>query len=151
MLAAFWIQFMTHDWFSHLEEGHNAAEYMKRRLRVAEGERRRDAAVACGRRAARLPPRRRDRPGVRRRHQRRRPVPRTATGSYWPARRRTFRNTNTAWWDASQIYGYDERSRARVKRDPKDPARLLMVAAARRAEPTATSRATCRRSSRPTR
>src|SRR5947208_4011159 len=29
VLAAFWIQFMTHDWFSHLEEGHNAAEYMK--------------------------------------------------------------------------------------------------------------------------
>ena len=26
VLAAFWIQFMTHDWFSHLEEGHNAAE-----------------------------------------------------------------------------------------------------------------------------
>ncbi len=25
----YWIQFMTHDWFSHLEEGHNAAEYMK--------------------------------------------------------------------------------------------------------------------------
>ena len=23
VLAAFWIQFMTHDWFSHLEEGHN--------------------------------------------------------------------------------------------------------------------------------
>src|SRR5204862_12295 len=40
---------------------------------------------------------------------------------------RTFRNTNTAWWDASQIYGYDERSRLRVKREPKDPARLLMV------------------------
>ena len=29
VLAAFWIQFMTHDWFSHLDEGHNAAEYMK--------------------------------------------------------------------------------------------------------------------------
>ena len=27
VLAAFWIQFMTHDWFSHLEEGHNAPEY----------------------------------------------------------------------------------------------------------------------------
>ncbi len=40
---------------------------------------------------------------------------------------RTFRNTNTAWWDASQIYGYDETSHIRVKRDPKDPARLLMV------------------------
>src|SRR5206468_8651493 len=26
VLAAFWIQFMTHDWFLHLEEGHNATE-----------------------------------------------------------------------------------------------------------------------------
>jgi hypothetical protein len=23
VLAAFWIQFMTHDWFSHLKDGHN--------------------------------------------------------------------------------------------------------------------------------
>ena len=29
VLAAYWIQFMTHDWFSHLEEGHNQTEYMK--------------------------------------------------------------------------------------------------------------------------
>ena len=28
VLAAFWIQFMTHDWFSHLEEGHNRPEMM---------------------------------------------------------------------------------------------------------------------------
>src|SRR4030095_4013173 len=28
VIAAFWIQFMTHDWFSHLEEGHNATEVM---------------------------------------------------------------------------------------------------------------------------
>jgi len=28
VLAAFWIQFMTHDWFSHSEEGHNAADWM---------------------------------------------------------------------------------------------------------------------------
>ncbi len=28
VLAAFWIQFMTHDWFSHLEEGRNAPEMM---------------------------------------------------------------------------------------------------------------------------
>src|SRR5256714_877811 len=28
VLAAFWIQFMTHDWFSHLREGHNQAELM---------------------------------------------------------------------------------------------------------------------------
>ena len=43
---------------------------------------------------------------------------------------RTFRNTNTAWWDASQLYGYDDRSRLRVKRDPKDPARLTMIVSA---------------------
>ncbi|KAK6027499.1 hypothetical protein OSTOST_06475 [Ostertagia ostertagi] len=28
VLAAFWIQFMTHDWFSHLEEGRNAPQWM---------------------------------------------------------------------------------------------------------------------------
>src|SRR6185312_457482 len=26
VMAAFWIQFMTHDWFSHLDEGHNDAK-----------------------------------------------------------------------------------------------------------------------------
>ena len=29
VLAAYWIQFMTHDWFSHMEEGHNAPEMME--------------------------------------------------------------------------------------------------------------------------
>jgi hypothetical protein len=28
VLAAYWIQFMTHDWFSHMEEGHNATIYI---------------------------------------------------------------------------------------------------------------------------
>jgi hypothetical protein len=28
VLAAYWIQFMTHDWFSHMEEGHNAPALM---------------------------------------------------------------------------------------------------------------------------
>ena len=32
--------------------------------------------------------------------------------------RKTTRNTNTAWWDASQLYGYSDRSGQRVKRDP---------------------------------
>ena len=45
----------------------------------------------------------------------------------------TSRNLVTAWWDASQIYGFDERSRGRVKRDPQDPAKLLMVAVPGRA------------------
>lgn len=51
-----------------------------------------------------------------------------AGGREHPARAyRTTRNTVTAWWDASQIYGYDETSRQRVKRDPDDRAKLLMV------------------------
>ena len=29
VIAAFWIQFMTHDWFSHLEEGRNAPEFVE--------------------------------------------------------------------------------------------------------------------------
>ena len=39
----------------------------------------------------------------------------------------TSRNLVTAWWDASQIYGYDGTSRQRVKRVLNDPAKLLMV------------------------
>ncbi len=40
---------------------------------------------------------------------------------------KTMTNTNTAWWDASQLYGFDDTSRQRVKRDPADPAKLLLV------------------------
>ena len=40
---------------------------------------------------------------------------------------KTMRNNTTAWWDASQIYGYDDTSLKRVKRDPADPAKLLLV------------------------
>jgi len=39
---------------------------------------------------------------------------------------RTTRNNVTAWRDASQIYGYDETSVQRVRRDPTDRAKLLM-------------------------
>src|SRR5262245_25236504 len=39
----------------------------------------------------------------------------------------TTENTVTAWWDASQLYGYDTTSRRRVKRDPHDPAKLLLI------------------------
>lgn len=101
VLAAFWIQFMTHDWFSHIDEGHNSKELMPVGSAVAEktlvAE---DGAPGTFQdrgkeRLARAP--------------------------------KTFRNTVTGWWDASQIYGFDEVSRRRVRRDPKDPAKLLMV------------------------
>ena len=125
VLAAFWIQFMTHDWFSHLEEGHNATEYIDMGctthlvsgvptpLTSAE-----ITELGC-------------RPGDR--------VDKTLVaddsppdsfmvgGKKYLARSpKTFTNYNTAWWDASQLYGYDENSKKRVKRDPQDPARLLL-------------------------
>ena len=44
----------------------------------------------------------------------------------WSRAPLTTNNFVTAWWDASQIYGYDARSVQRVVRDPADGARLLM-------------------------
>jgi hypothetical protein len=126
VIAAYWIQFMTHDWFSHMDEGRNAAGTMamgcgtrrdgaaERALTDAE-----IAALGC-------------RPGDR--------VDPALVAQSDPAP--TFQlngdprlarspattvNTNTAWWDASQIYGYSDVSAQRVKRDPQDAAKLHMV------------------------
>ena len=127
VLAAFWIQFMTHDWFSHMEEGQNGPKLVKMgctsqkvngveralspeeisRLGCRPGDEIDQTLVAD----TTSPP----------------PYKRAGDMDYLPRAPRTFQNTNTAWWDGSQIYGFDQRSRARVKRDPKDPARLLMV------------------------
>jgi hypothetical protein len=112
VLAAFWIQFMTHDWFSHLDEGHNAKEFMSvgcgeadRKLGCRPGDRIDQTLVAESGEPGRF----------------------THEGKEYLERApKTFANHVTAWWDASQIYGYDERSRKRVKRDPADRARLLM-------------------------
>jgi len=126
VIAAFWIQFMTHDWFSHMDEGENAPELMEmgcstrleggveRELTPAEIE-----ALGCrpGDRADRSLYAQTD------------PPPTFSLNGEERLQRapRTTANTNTAWWDASQIYGYSEVSAQRVKRDPEDPARLLMV------------------------
>jgi hypothetical protein len=121
VLAAFWIQFMTHDWFSHMEEGHNA-----------------DAApnwipVGCQGDAAKLGCRPEDRIDRGYVAQADAPPRYTAPDGSKPLARafKTHANNVTAWWDASQIYGYDATSRQRVKRDPADPARLLLVAGKR--------------------
>jgi hypothetical protein len=42
--------------------------------------------------------------------------------TYYTRAPKTYPNNNTDWWDASQIYGFDNDSLARVKRDPNDPA-----------------------------
>jgi hypothetical protein len=117
VLAAYWIQFMTHDWFSHLEEGHNQPTYMK---------------VGCNglseEEVKKLGCRPEDR--IDRAYVAQDSAPHTFTEhevSYLDRAPKTFANTSTAWWDTSQIYGYDATSVKRVQRDPKDPAKLLLL------------------------
>jgi hypothetical protein len=127
VLAAFWIQFMTHDWFSHLEEGRDDQTHVMTSLgcvteRVGGVER-----PISPERAAELGCRRDDKMEAALIAEASQPP----TFKYDGADRlqrsyKTTRNNVTAWWDASQIYGYDERSRRRVRRDPTDSAKLAM-------------------------
>ena len=131
VLAAFWIQFMTHDWFSHLEEGHNRSEMMAvgcARQRVDNVEiplaEEAIAKLRC------RPDDRMDRAYI---AQDADPGVFEAQGKEHLTRAyKTTRNTVTAWWDASQIYGYDQASRRRVKRDATDSAKLLLERAGER-------------------
>jgi hypothetical protein len=125
VLAAFWIQFMTHDWFSHLEEGRNASEQMRMGCAAQrEGGAERPLTPEEAERLGCRPDDMIDRSLVAEDA----PAPTfTHDGTQRLARApRTTRNNVTAWWDASQIYGYDETSARRVKRDPRDGARLLL-------------------------
>ena len=126
VLAAFWVQFMTHDWFAHLEEGHNRPEWM---------------AVGCatqlvknieqpltGEDVKQLGCRPDDKIDTAYIAEGTEPRSLTHNGkTYLTQAPKTTANHVTAWWDASQLYGYDERSGKRVKHDPKDPAKLLMM------------------------
>jgi Animal haem peroxidase len=132
VLAAFWIQFMTHDWFSHLQEGHNAPEMMAvgcttQRVGNVERPLTPDEIAKLGCR----PNDRMDKAFVAENSD---PATFTHQGKEHLTRAyRVTRNTVTAWWDASQLYGYDVTSRRRVKRDPQDPARFLLVPVGQRA------------------
>ncbi len=120
VLAAFWIQFMTHDWFSHLREGANAPEMMPVGCPPAVA-----GQLGC------RPDDRIDRASVAEDGP---PPTFTAGGRTHLARAyKTSSNNVTAWWDASQLYGHDDTSRRRVKRAPDDRARFLMVPAGQRA------------------
>jgi len=113
VLAAFWIQFMTHDWFSHTHEGRNEQKLEPvgcdsaeaRELGCREADRREPSLYADT-----------SEPGAFE-HK---------GESYLSRAPKTTSNTVTAWWDASQIYGHDEPSLKRVRRDPDDPAKLLV-------------------------
>ncbi|HEX4809402.1 MAG TPA: peroxidase family protein [Bryobacteraceae bacterium] len=134
VLAAYWIQFMTHDWFSHLQEGHGAPEFMK---------------VGCETQLVNnvpvpLTPEQIQKLGCRPddRMDKSYFADQSAPGTFTKDGReylsrapKTETNTNTAWWDASQLYGYDGVSVQRVKRDPKDPAKLLLESVAGQSGP----------------
>jgi hypothetical protein len=126
VLAAYWIQFMTHDWFSHLEEGHNQPEYMKvgcatKLVNNVEVPLTPEDIAKLGCR----PDDRMDKGYV---AQDSAPGTFVSGGhTYLDRAPKTMSNNNTAWWDASQLYGYDDRSRQRIKRDPTDAAKVLLV------------------------
>jgi hypothetical protein len=123
VLAAFWIQFMTHDWFTHLDEARNDESRMLTDLGCSTAE------------AVRLGCRKEDKMDAALVAQSNRPETFKYQGRDRLKRSpQTTRNNNTAWWDASQIYGYNERSRRRMKRDPADSAKLLMIAGASKAD-----------------
>ncbi len=114
VLAAFWIQFMTHDWFSHTDEGRNAPQLQAvgcsseeaRTLGCREGDRREPSLYEKVTPAESFE---------------------SAGQSYQKRSPQTTANLATAWWDASQIYGHDTRSAKRVQRDPQDRAKLLLT------------------------
>ena len=128
VLAAFWIQFMTHDWFSHLEGARNNQDQIMTNLGCAmqliDNVEKPLTDVDVGRLGCRRGDKmdaaliaQADDPDTFRHNG----VDRL-TRSY-----KTTRNMVTAWWDASQIYGFDDSSTQRARRDPSDPAMLLMV------------------------
>jgi hypothetical protein len=125
VLAAFWIQFMTHDWFSHLDEGHNqsALEPMgcsAHRINNVEQPLTPDEIeqLRC------RPDDRIDKSYI---AENTAPKSFTHEGKqYLTQAPKATLNRVTAWWDASQIYGYNEISQQRVKRDARDPAKLML-------------------------
>jgi Animal haem peroxidase len=133
VLAAFWIQFMTHDWFSHLEEGHNQSELMAMGCSTENINNRQKPLSAKEVQQLRCRPEDRVDKGYIAADQP--PVTFTHEGKQYLTRaHKTTLNRVTAWWDASQIYGYNDLSGKRVKRDPNDPAKLRLERVSTRAQ-----------------
>jgi hypothetical protein len=129
VLAAFWIQFMTHDWFSHLDEARNDQETILTDLGCSTELVNNEAMPLTPARAALLGCRPEDKMEAALLADTAAPGTFESGGVERVSRAyKTARNNVTAWWDASQIYGWNDQSRRRVRRDPDDPAKLLMVA-----------------------
>ena len=121
VLAAFWIQFMTHDWFSHMEEARNDRSRIMTNLGCATQRVDNVERPLSPDDAARLGCRPEDKMEAGLIADDAMPERLHVNGKERLKRSyKTTRNNATAWWDASQIYGYDERSLQRVRRDPVD-------------------------------
>jgi Animal haem peroxidase len=128
VLAAFWIQFMTHDWFSHLEEARNDQSHIMTNLGCVSERVDNSEQLISPARATQLGCRQDDKMEAALIADSSDPGSFNVNGVNRLKRSyKTTRNTVTAWWDASQIYGYDERSRRRMRRDPSDSAKLETI------------------------
>jgi hypothetical protein len=91
LLAAAWIQFETHNWFSHgLPEPGNEFK-----VSLPPGDDWPDPIDGC--------------------MHIRRTVPDTTPREPWLGATPTFRNTNSHWWDAGQIYGSDRSRQMQIR------------------------------------
>ena len=125
VLAGFWIQFMTHDWFSHLSEGRNGSSWMTVGCRTQLVDNVEQSLTADDiQRLGCRPDDQIDEAIVKDKSE---PPAFTHRGATYLARApKTMPNHVTAWWDASQIYGFDDESVRRVKHDPCDGAKLWL-------------------------
>jgi hypothetical protein len=127
VLAAYWIQFMTHDWFSHLDDARNDQSRIMGSLGCATQREGNVETPLTAEEIARLGCRPEDKMEAALIAQNGPPPTFTQNGVERAARAyKTTSNNVTAWWDASQIYGSDAKSQQRAKRDPADRAKLLM-------------------------
>jgi hypothetical protein len=127
VIAAYWIQFMTHDWFSHMEDARNDLTRSTSMGCASERVNNADRPITPAR-ADQLGCRPGDKMEVALMAEKGVPPTFKYQGKSFMARSPgTARNMNTAWWDASQIYGYDDTSRRRMRRDPSDPAKLQLI------------------------
>ena len=127
VIAAYWIQFMTHDWFTHMADARNDLSRSISMGCTSERVNNVEQAIAPAR-AGQLGCRPDDKMEAALLAEKGTPPTFKFENKTYMARSPgTSRNLNTAWWDASQIYGYDENSLRRMRRDPADPAKLELV------------------------
>ena len=108
---------MTHDWFTHLENGHNREVNNKPDLMPVGCAQDQAKTLGC------RPDDQVDRSYI---TEAGKTFVDSKSKTHLTTAYRTTTNNVTAWWDASQIYGYDQPSQQRVKRDPNDKAKLLL-------------------------